>query len=116
MPSSASRLSTEQHLYSKKYYESRVKDAVDAELGDVQVEPSRRIAIVNRIMAEIYKNESAEVKQEIQMMQEEERKVKEAAKEVDKEILEGNSAMTPEAYVLYVSQYLLKLTVFLPIL
>ena len=94
--------SSEQHLYSKRYYESRVKDAVLAELGDGDVEPTKRLAIVNRITAEIYKNESMEVKEEIQEMQEEERKAKEAARELDTSILEGNTTMTTEAYIQYV--------------
>lgn len=102
MPSSASRISSEQHLYSKKYYESRVKDAVDAEIGDGDVEPTKRLAIVNRITAEIYRNESKEVKDEIRQMQEEERRAKEAAKELDTSILEGNPTMTTEAYIQYV--------------
>jgi uncharacterized protein YaiL (DUF2058 family) len=102
MPSSASRISSEQHLYSKKYYESKVKDAVDAELGDGDVEPTKRLATVNRITAEIYKNESMEVKEEIRQMQEEERKAKEAARELDTLILEGNPTMTTEAYIQYV--------------
>ena len=99
MPSSSTRLSTEQHIYSKKYYDTRVKDAVEAELGDGVVEPGKRIAIVNRITAEIFKNESAEVKEEVRMLQEEERRVKETAKELDALILEGNSTKTTETYM-----------------
>ena len=105
MPASSSRVPTEQHLYSKKYYKTRVKNAVEAEIGDRDIEPSQRINIVARITAETYKNESEEIKQEIRQMQEEERVARESAKELDELVVEGNQSSTPEAYMLYVNTF-----------
>ncbi|KAF8798553.1 hypothetical protein BYT27DRAFT_7264696 [Phlegmacium glaucopus] len=94
--SCASRLPTELHLYSKRYYETRVKAAVDAEIGDRNVDSKNRIVIINKHLAEIYGNESDEIKAEICGALEEERMAKEAAKEADRSIVNANDLTMSE--------------------
>ncbi|KAF8806034.1 hypothetical protein BYT27DRAFT_7257457 [Phlegmacium glaucopus] len=88
--SCASRLPTKLHLYSKRYYETQVKAAVDAEIGDRNVDSKKWIVIINKHLAEIYGNESDEIKAEICGALEEERMAKEVAKEADRSIVNAN--------------------------
>jgi hypothetical protein len=97
--STAARVSTLTHLYSKKYYETRVKEHVEKEIGDQNLDEAQRIAVVNKHLARIFENESAEVKEEIRQAQEAERKAREEAKEVEKQ-LAGGESLTAEQLLL----------------
>ena len=66
LPQLTSCVSTEIYLYSKKYY-SRVKDAIEAEISDENLDGKHRIAVIKRHLAEAFKNESDEVKEAIRL-------------------------------------------------
>lgn len=94
------RVSTEFHLYSKRYYDSRVKSDVDNEIGDQKIERQQQIAIINKHLIEKYNNESEEIKAEIRSALEEERKEKEREKAAFEAIAEGSETLTPEQYAM----------------
>lgn len=94
------RVSTEYHLYSKRYYDSRVKSYVDEEIGNQNIDRSKRIAIVNKHLIEKYNNESEEIKQEIRGAIEKERKEKEAEKEAFEAIAACHENLTAEQYMM----------------
>ena len=87
--SSSSRVSTLPHLYSKKYYDTHVKEHVDQELAGKNVDEGQRLTIVNKILTRIFENESPEVKEEIRKMQEAERRAKDEAKGIEKQLANG---------------------------
>jgi hypothetical protein len=100
MPQSAARLSTECQIYSRRYYEDRVKLSVEAaidKLGGLEyIDAGQRIVITNKCIADVYSKETDEVKEEIRLALEEERKEKEALKELDKAIINPTDEVTPE--------------------
>ncbi|KAF8958686.1 hypothetical protein BDZ97DRAFT_1923448 [Flammula alnicola] len=100
IPSSASRISSAIHIYSKRYYETHVKHAVEAEIGDSKIDRKQRIAIINKHLAACFKNESDEVKAEIHEAQEAERAARESSKEADKSIIEAVEALSPDQLLL----------------
>ena len=97
--SSSSRVSTLTHLYSKKYYDTRVKEHVDRELEGKNVDEGQRLTIVNKHLARIFENESPEVKEEIRKMQEEERRARDEAKDIQKHLASG-ATLTAEQLLL----------------
>ncbi|KAF8950642.1 hypothetical protein BDZ97DRAFT_1770995 [Flammula alnicola] len=100
IPSSASRISLAIHIYSKRYYETHVKHAVEAKIGDSKIDRKQRIAIINKHLAECFKNELDEVKAEIHEAQEAERVARESSKEADKSIIEAVNALSPNQLLL----------------
>ncbi|KAJ3513197.1 hypothetical protein NLJ89_g3091 [Agrocybe chaxingu] len=72
------RISSEQNLYSRKYYDTRVKHMADPLLlGEPE---NRHLAIRNRCIANAWKNETEDIKAEIAQMREAEIQAKEDAK------------------------------------
>jgi len=54
----SSRVSALTHLYSKRYYETRVKEHVDQEIAGHNVDKGQRLTIVNKHLTRIFENES----------------------------------------------------------
>jgi CO dehydrogenase/acetyl-CoA synthase beta subunit len=104
--SSSSRVSTLPHLYSKKYYESRVKEQVDQELADKNMDEGQRLTTVNKILTRIFENEAPEVKDEIRKMQEQERRAREEAKGIEKHLASGET-LTAKQLLLYVEYWVI---------
>lgn len=104
LPQSTSRLPSELNLYSKKYYDTRVKHIVEAKLHELEkmesTEKVNRIAIINKCTIEAYNNEPEEIKQEIRALQDQEREEKEALLRMEKSVLDA-SEPGPESYLLY---------------
>jgi hypothetical protein len=100
MPQSAPRLSTECQIYSRRYYEDHVKLSVEAAIdnlgGPEYIDAGQCIVITNKYIADVYSKETDEVKEEIRLALEEERKVKEALKELDKAIINPTNEVTLE--------------------
>lgn len=99
--SSSSRVSALTHLYSKKYYDTRVKEHVDRELAGRKVDEAQRLTIVNKHLTRIFDAESLEIKEEIKNLQEEERRARDGAKDIEKHLANG-ATLTPEQLLLYV--------------
>ena len=85
-------------MSSQLYYASKVQPIVQAEITKLSEKPSRgqHMAIVNCVLADVYKRQSAEVKQEVQ-----------AAREKRKANLEAQKctnfgAMEPEKLAMWV--------------
>jgi hypothetical protein len=93
--SSSSRVSALTHIYSKKYYETRVKDQVDQEIASRNVDERERLSIVNKHLTRVFENESPEIKEEIRKLQDEERRVRDEAKHIEKHLTTG-ATLTPE--------------------
>jgi flagellar motor protein MotB len=93
--SASSRVSALTHLYSKKYYETRVKEHVDRELAGRNVDEGQRLTIVNKHLTRIFENESPEVKEEIRKLQNKERRARDEAKDIEKH-LASSAILTPE--------------------
>jgi len=93
--SSSSRVSALTHLYSKKYYETRVKEHVDREIAGQNVDEGQRLTIINKHLTRIFENESPEVKEEIRKLQDEERRARNEAKGIEKHLASGTT-LTPE--------------------
>jgi flagellar motor protein MotB len=91
----SSRVSALTHLYSKKYYETHVKEHVDRELAGRNVDEGQRLTIVNKHLTRIFENESPEVKEEIRKLQNEERRARDEAKDIEKHLASG-AILTPE--------------------
>ena len=76
MPQSAPRLSTECQIYSRRYYEDRVKLSVEAVInnlgGPEYIDAGQHIVITNKCIANVYSKEMDEVKEEIRPALEEE--------------------------------------------
>jgi len=99
--SSSSRISSLTHLYSKKYYETRVKEHVDREIAGRNLDEGQRLAIVNKHLTRIFEGESLDIKEEIRKLQDEERRAKDEAKDIEKHLASGSSLMA-EQLLLYV--------------
>jgi hypothetical protein len=93
--SSSSRVSALPHLYSKKYYETREKEHVDREIAGQNVDEGQRLSIVNKHLIRMFENESPEVKEEIRKLQDEERRARDEAKDIEKQLAAG-ATLTPE--------------------
>jgi hypothetical protein len=94
-------------LYSRTYYDERVKPKVDAELEGENVSEKDRLAITTRILRETYNQETSEVKAAV----EKERKellarLKENAEAVETMLDPGKEERTPEEFAQYVCQLL----------
>lgn len=96
----AGRCLTEEQLYSKRYYASRVKPHVDAEIAGRDVDRKTLISIRARHTRRVFEAETEEVKLEI-------RQEKESNEEKKKEMIEmmgrltnanGDEEYTPEEY------------------
>ncbi|KAF6743807.1 hypothetical protein DFP72DRAFT_827091, partial [Ephemerocybe angulata] len=59
------RALTEYQLYSKKYYDERVKPLVDLELAKEDFDPKMKLTVTNQITKEQFDNESQGIKEEI---------------------------------------------------
>lgn len=95
----SSRVSSLCHLYSKKYYETRVKEHVDQELAGQNLDEGQRLTIINKHLARIFENESLAVKEEIRQLQDEERRTKDKAKDIDKHLANGASLTAEQLLV-----------------
>ena len=87
--SSSSRVSALTHIYSKKYYETRVKEHVDQEIAGQNVDEGKRLSIVNKHLTRVFENESPEVKEEIRRLQDKERRARDEAKDIEKHLASG---------------------------
>lgn len=93
---------SEENLYSKKYYVSRVKETVDRELQDVE-DPTMRIAVTRRILREKWKAEDSTTKQEIRDLRKQLSKEKKAEDEEIQRLLDEEQApdsLDPEELLL----------------
>ena len=97
--SSSSHVSSLAHLYSKKYYETRVKELVDQEVKGQNLDEGQRLAVVNKHLARVFENESPDIKEEIRKLQEEEQQAKDQAKDIEKQ-LSSNASLTAEQLLL----------------
>jgi hypothetical protein len=79
-----------------------VEAVIDNLGGPEYVDAGQRIVITNKCIADIYSKETDEVKEEIRLALEEERKAKEALKELDKAIINPTDEVTPEQALMYV--------------
>jgi hypothetical protein len=68
-----------------------VKEHVNEEIKGQNLDEGQRLAVVNKHLTRVFDNESLEVKEEIRKLQEEERRAKELAKDVEKQL--ASSAM-----------------------
>ncbi|KAF5320626.1 hypothetical protein D9611_013728 [Ephemerocybe angulata] len=66
------RTLTEYQLYSKKYYEERIKPRVEKALESKVVDRKRMLVLTNQITKEVYDNEEEDVREEIRQMREDE--------------------------------------------
>lgn len=106
MQAPTTRISTEHHMYSKKYYETRVKPDVELEISRTKdLKPKQKIAIINKHLKNKYKNESEEVKAEIRAAIEKEKKEKEDEKGALEAVTSGKGEMNAQQYMMYVSFY-----------
>lgn len=83
-----------------------MKASVEAEierLGGLEyMDAGQRIVITNKCIADVYSRETDEVKDEIRLALEEERKEKEVLKDLDKGIINSTEVVTPEQALVYV--------------
>ncbi len=93
--SSSSRVSALTHIYSKKYYDTRVKEQVDQEIAGQNVDEVKRLSIINKHLTRIFENESPEVKEEIRKLQDMERCARDEARDIEKHLTAG-ATLTPE--------------------
>jgi hypothetical protein len=61
----APRVLPEHQIYSKMFYDERVKARVDAELESQETSAKERLSTTNRIVREMYGQESEEVKEAV---------------------------------------------------
>ncbi|KAJ3497297.1 hypothetical protein NLJ89_g10364 [Agrocybe chaxingu] len=97
---SGSRIPSEAQIFSKKYYETLVKPLVDLEISEDSPDNDKRIAIINRVTAEVYEKQPDELKAEIRTEREAHIKTKEAMKEALKTIIAPTEQLTPAALML----------------
>jgi hypothetical protein len=71
-PVLGSKVLTEEQLYSKKYYQSRVKPLVDAQFAALVVDPKDQMVIHAWITRQCYDRETDEVKDGIRHEKEDE--------------------------------------------
>ena len=90
------RLSSEVHVYSRLYYDARIKSIVDKRLAEQPVDDDEVLKARNAIVAETYRGETEEIKSEVQAARERERLELEAAKNVEE--LGKEAERTPEQY------------------
>ena len=84
--SSSSHVSSLTHLYSKKYYETHVKEHVDREIAGQNLDEGQRLAIVNKHLTCIFEGKSLDIKKEIRKLQNEERCAEDEAKDIEKHL------------------------------
>jgi hypothetical protein len=100
---SVSRVLTEQQVYSKMYYQARVKPKVDEEIRGREVDMAEMIAIRARLTRETYEDESNAIKEEVRQEKRlaDEKRVESSdllQKELDGELMREHS---PEEYDKY---------------
>ena len=96
----STRASSLIHLYSKKYYETRVKHHVDLECHGADLDPDQRIAVINKCTARAFENESEAVKKEIALDQVQDKKNKESQKEIEKQLANDGASLNAEQLML----------------
>lgn len=104
IPRSSSRVSTELHLYSKMFYDERVKPLIDREVGDQKPSRNERLRIYNSCLAKAYLSETDDVKAKVQAALEDERKEKQVARQADKSIVDAVEKLSIDEILLYVFQ------------
>ncbi|EAU83277.1 hypothetical protein CC1G_12794 [Coprinopsis cinerea okayama7 len=104
-PDAPTRALTRKQLYSKKYYKTRVKPKVAAELAKLKRRPTRgeRIDMIRRKTGEAYDNETPETKAEIEKLEKDIAEEREKRKEILQDaFVEPPSPSTPEAYLRHI--------------
>jgi len=89
-------------MYSKLYYDERVKPAVEAKIGDQKISRAERFTITNQLLTEIYDKESESLKEEIRKAIEKDRQAKEAEKVLSTSVIAADEALGPTEYLKYV--------------
>jgi formate dehydrogenase maturation protein FdhE len=98
-------------MYSKLYYDERVKPAVEAEIAgivDQKISRTERFAIVNKHLDEIYEKEPETLKQEVRKAIEELRQAKDTERELSASVIAAEESFGPKEYLLYVLYHLLR--------
>jgi hypothetical protein len=93
------RVSSELQIYSRMYYESRVKEKADLSLNGIQ-EDSSRLKIINKCTAEAWEAEDEEIKAVVRKEREAEVEGKERKKKGEKK------SQSPEEYARYILNYI----------
>ena len=86
-------------MYSKLYYDERIKPTVEAEIGDRKISRKERFLITNRLRAEIYEKELESLKEEIRKAIEKDRQANEAEKELSTSVIAADEALGPTEYL-----------------
>jgi hypothetical protein len=89
-------------MYSKLYYDERVKPAVEGEIGDRKISRKERFAIINKHLDKIYEQEPETLKEEIRRAVEEDRQVKETERELSTSMITADDSLGAKEYLLYV--------------
>jgi hypothetical protein len=92
---SESRLSSETQIYSRLFYETRIRPAADQAMVGLAPNDPSRIAIINKCTNLAWKNEDEETKAAVYKERDNEKKAKERLKKIGK-------SSTPEEYAAYV--------------
>lgn len=92
-------------MYSKLYYDERVKPTVEAEIGDQKISRTERFAIINKHLDTIYEQEPETLKEEIRRAIEEDRQVKESERELSTSVVTADESFGAKEYLLYVLYY-----------
>jgi hypothetical protein len=104
---STPRVLSERNMYSKLYYDERVKPTVEAEIGDRKISRTERFAIINKYLDEIYEQEPESLKEEIRRAIEADRQAKETERELSTSVVTADDSFGAKEYLLYVLYYLL---------
>ena len=94
-------------MYSKLYYDERVKPAIEAEIGDQKLARREHFAITNRLLDEIYDKEPESVKEEIRKAIKKDWKAKESEKELSTSVIMADESFGLKEYLMYVLSRLL---------
>lgn len=94
---------SEEQLYSKMFYESRIKERVEARMID-EPDGSIRLKIQNEMVREMWRAEEAEIRKKVQeehtrLVVEKRKKEEELAAALEKD---EDAELSPEEYAMYV--------------
>ncbi|KAJ3547486.1 hypothetical protein NMY22_g1623 [Coprinellus aureogranulatus] len=94
------RALTEPQMYSKLYYETRIKDEIEAESSERNLSKGQRMALTAQRLQKAYENESEDVKKRVQEAIAKAAREKEEALDILKNMMEsgGEKEQTPEEY------------------
>jgi hypothetical protein len=73
-------LSSEVQIYSRLYYDTRVKPAVEEAMIGIPEDDPTRITIINKCISQAWKNEEEEIKLTVKKERDEEKRAKDSLK------------------------------------